>query len=56
MTFEEEKLDDSWIQDFDKIDKPYQDFYKENVYYVPINIFYINKENEIDKITNELFL
>ena len=50
-----EKLDDSWIQDFDKIDKPYQDFYKENVYYVPINIFYVNKDNEIDKITNEIF-
>jgi hypothetical protein len=50
-----EKLDDSWIQDFDKIDKPYEDFYKENVYYVPINIFYINKNNEIDKITNEIF-
>ena len=55
MAFEEEKLDDTWIQDFDKIDKPYQDFYKENVYYVPINIFYVNKENEIDKITNEIF-
>uniref|UniRef100_A0A6C0DTU6 Uncharacterized protein n=1 Tax=viral metagenome TaxID=1070528 RepID=A0A6C0DTU6_9ZZZZ len=51
-----DKLDDSWIQDFDKVDKPYQDFYKENVYYVNINIFYVNKENEIDKITNEIFL
>jgi hypothetical protein len=50
-----ENLDDSWIQDFDKIDKPYQDFYKENVYYVHINIFYVNKDNEIDKITNEIF-
>lgn len=56
MIFKEDKLDDMWIQDFDKIDKPYHDFYKENVYYVHINIFYINRENEIDKITNEIFL
>jgi hypothetical protein len=55
MIFEEEKLDDIWIQDFEKIDKPYHDFYKENLYYIHINFFYINKENEIDKITNEIF-
>lgn len=51
----EEKLDDTWIQDFDKVDKPYKDFYKENVYYVHINIFYVNNDNEIEKITNEIF-
>jgi hypothetical protein len=50
-----EKLDDSWIQDFDKIDKHYHEFYKENVYHVHVNFLYINKENEIDKITNEIF-
>jgi len=55
MTGNEEKLDDTWIRTFDKIDKPYQEFYKENVYYVHINIFYVNKENNIDKITNEIF-
>ena len=55
MTSDEEKLDDTWIQDFEKIDKPYHDFYKENVYYIHVNFFYINKENEIDKITNEIF-
>ena len=55
MIIEEEKLDDNWIQDFDKIDKPYKDFYKENVYYVHINIFYVNNDNEIEKITNEIF-
>jgi len=55
MTSDEEKLDDMWIQDFEKIDKPYHDFYKENVYYVHVNFFYINRENEIDKITNEIF-
>jgi hypothetical protein len=55
MITNEENLDDTWIQTFDKIDKPYQEFYKENVYYVHINIFYVNKENNIDKITNEIF-
>lgn len=52
---EEDKLDDTWIQTFDKTDKPYEDFYKENVYYVHIDILYVNKDNEIDKITNEIF-
>lgn len=55
MFEEEEKLDDTWIQTFDKIDKPFEDFYKENIYYVHINILYVNKENEIDKITKEIF-
>lgn len=55
MLLEEDKLDDSWIHNFNKIDKPYEEFYKENVYYVHLNIVYVNIENEIIKVSNEIF-
>ena len=54
MSFEiyvddENRLDDSWINEFEKNDKPYNEFYKENVFTVNINILYINKDNDIEK-------
>jgi hypothetical protein len=48
---EEEKLDDSWINDFENNDKPYNDFYKDDIYSVNINIFYVNKDGGIEKVT-----
>jgi hypothetical protein len=51
-----EKLNDDWINNFEKNDKLYQDFYKDNVYYTNIDIIYINNENEIEKIKQESFL
>ena len=51
-----EKLNDDWISKFEKNDKLYQDFYKDNVYYTNIDFIYINKENEIEKIKQESFL
>ena len=53
---EEDLLDESWIKNFEKNDKQYEDFYKDNIYYVTINIIYVNKENNIEKINNEVFL
>jgi hypothetical protein len=53
---EEDLLDESWIKNFEKNDKKYEDFYKDNIYYVTINIIYVNKENNIEKINNEVFL
>jgi hypothetical protein len=53
---EHEKLNDDWINNFENIDKLYQDFYKDNLYYTNIHYVYINKSNEIDKIKNESFL
>lgn len=52
----ENKLNDEWINNFEKTDKLYQDFYKDNLYYVNLKIFYINRENEIEKIKQEPFL
>ena len=51
-----EKLNDDWISKFEKNDKLYQDFYKDNVYYTNIDFIYINKENEIEKIKQDTFL
>ena len=52
---EEEKLDDSWIHNFENNDKPYNDFYKDDIYSVNINIFYVNKDDNIEKVTEEIY-
>ena len=56
MELEYNKLDDEWINNFEKTDKLYQEFYKDDVYYINLRAFYINRENEIDKIKNETLL
>ena len=52
----ENKLNDEWINNFENTDKLYQDFYKDNLYYVNLKFIYINRENEIEKIKQESFL
>ena len=52
----ENKLNDDWINNFEKTDKLYQDFYKDDVYYVNLQFIYVNRSNEIDKIKQETFL
>jgi len=56
MEFENNNLDDDWINNFDNSDKLYTDFYKDDLYYINLKILYINRENEIDKIKQESFL
>jgi hypothetical protein len=51
----EDKLDETWIKDFEKIDNTYSEFYKSDIYFVKITCIYIDKENEILKIKEELF-
>jgi hypothetical protein len=57
MVFEKEDeiLDDSWINDFENNDKPYNDFYKDDIHTVNINILYVNKNNDIEKVSEEVF-
>jgi hypothetical protein len=50
------ELNDEWINNFEKTDKLYQDFYKDDLYYVNLNFVYVNRENEIEKINQESFL
>ena len=56
MDIELDKLDDEWINDFEKTDKFYQDFYKDNLYFVNLKFIYVNRSNEIEKIMMESFL
>jgi hypothetical protein len=53
---EDTKLDNQWIVDFEKTNNLYNDFYKDNIYYINIFFIYINKNNEIEKLKTEQFL
>lgn len=50
------ELNDEWINNFEKTDKLYQEFYKDDLYYVNLKFIYVNRENEIEKINQESFL
>ena len=50
-----DELNDNWINTFEKNDELYKDFYKENVFYTNIDFIYINKDNEIEKMNQEIF-
>lgn len=52
----DEELDDEWINNFEKTDQFYQEFYKDELYYINLKFVYINKSNEIEKIKMESFL
>jgi len=56
MDFEYSELNDDWINNFDKNDNLYKDFYKDNLYYINIDFIYINRNNEIEKIKQESVL
>ena len=50
------ELNDDWIKTFEKTDKLYQDFYKDDLYYIHLKFCYVNRSNEIEKIKTEFFL
>ena len=56
MELEYNELNDEWIKHFEKTDKLYQDFYKDDLYYTNIHYIYVNRINEIEKIKQEAFL
>ena len=51
-----EILDEEWINEFEKTDKLFQDFYLDDIYYTEIHYIYINTKNDIEKIKEEHFL
>ena len=53
---ENEVLDENWINEFEKTDKLFQDFYLDDIYYTEIHFIYINTINNIEKIKEEHFL
>jgi len=50
------KLNDDWINNFEKTEKLYQDFYKDDLYYTNLKFIYVNRSNEVEKIRHESFL
>jgi hypothetical protein len=51
-----ELLNDDWVVNFEKKDKFYRDFYKDDIYYSNIHTIYINRDQEIIQIKEESFL
>jgi hypothetical protein len=50
------ELNDDWIKNFEENEKLYNDFYKDDLYYINLKVVYINKFNEIEKIKQECYL
>lgn len=50
------ELNDDWINNFEKSDRLYEDFYKDDLYFINLKFIYINRNNEIDIIKEESFL
>jgi hypothetical protein len=51
-----EDIDSSWLEEFDTLDKEYKDFYTEDLSFIKLHCIYINKNNEIEKISEEKIL
>jgi hypothetical protein len=49
-------MDNDWILTFEKTDKLYEDFYKDDLYFINLKYIYINRNNDIVKMNSENFL
>ena len=48
--------DDLWIKEFEKKEELYQDFYADDIFFTKLHFIYVDRENAIEKITEENFL
>ena len=55
-TFEYNMEDDSWIKEFEKKEELYHDFYADDIFFTKLHFVYVDRENAIEKITEENFL
>jgi hypothetical protein len=46
-------LDTSWIEEFEREEKDYKSYYREDLQSVKVHCIYVNKNNDIDKIKEE---
>jgi len=53
---EPRELDMKWIEEFEMIDKDYSSFYLEDISNINLTFIYVNKDNDIEKIKEEIFL
>lgn len=49
-------MDISWINEFEKIDKDYESLYIDDVENITLHLIYINKDDEIEKIQQKIFI
>ena len=56
MNYNFELLDEEWVNEFEKTDNLYKDFYLDDIYYTEIHFIYINTNNDIEKIKEEHFI
>lgn len=52
----ENNLDDTWIKDFENVDKEYQELYNNDIFFINVHFVYINKENIIHDMSKQKFL
>ena len=51
-----EDLDSSWLEEFEKIDNEYKNYYTEDISFIRIRSVYVNKDNNIEKLREEKIL
>lgn len=52
----ENELDDHWIKEFEKEDKEYADLYNNDIFFTNLHFIYVNKDNNIENITEQKFI
>lgn len=50
------ELDNKWIEEYEQEEQPYKEFYREKTKTIEIYYFYLNKENELEKIKQQQYL
>lgn len=51
-----EDLDNSWLEEFEKLDNEYKNYYTEDLSFIKVSSVYVNKENNIEKLREEKYL
>ena len=53
MELEEDNFDYNWINKYEEEEENYKMFYTEDIKYLKVNCLYVNKENELEKVTEK---
>lgn len=53
-TLENNIMDTSWINEYEKDDKSYKIFYQEPIIRIKVNILYVNRKCELEKMRKEM--
>ena len=48
-----DELDTSWLDEFERNDNNYSDYYSEELSFIKLNCIYINNNSEIERVTEE---